>query len=80
MSPIHRTRTPGLYAVAGRPLTRLPADCKHFRAARRPAARALRIAAAAEWIARLVLIGFAVWVAVSATLGFAIPFLPWRPW
>lgn len=62
-----------------RPLNLLPRDCKAFRAAPRSAGSALRIVRAAEWAARLTLIGFAVWVAVGMWLGLDIQFLPWRP-
>lgn len=32
MTPLHRTRTPGLTIAAGRPLSRLPRDLKDFAA------------------------------------------------
>lgn len=68
------TRYPHLALIAGRPVTRVPHDCKAFRAAPRPAHVVLHAVRVARWIAVFTLAGLATWALLAGGLSLDVIF------
>lgn len=68
------TRYPHLALIAGRLVTRVPHDCKAFRAAPRPAYVVLHAVRMARWIAALTLAGLVTWALFAGGLSIDVIF------